>query len=104
MARKAPERPLLPQVVPSNFAGLVDWTGTLVRQLVATFQDLGFRANAAFVRDGSERMEGPLPLARYDLADLPPAEDWEGAMVYVNDGGAGQRLRYSDGSSWVVAG
>lgn len=41
----------------------------------------------------------------YTLATLPdPALGQPGRLIYVSDGLAGQKLRYSDGSSWVIAG
>lgn len=104
MARQVNERPLFPQVTPQDPRGLIQFAGTLVKQLVATFQDYGWRLNRVLPKDGSEKMDRPLPLVRYDEADLPDASEWEGAIVYVSDGGSGSRFRGSDGSQWVDLG
>jgi hypothetical protein len=67
-------------------------------------RQLAERVNAAFPKDGTERMTAPLKLKSYVIADLPDATLWEGALVFVSDGSAGQKLRYSDGTNWIVAG
>lgn len=102
--RPVPERPSLPQAHPTTFAGVVAYTQTLVKQLVRLFQDVGFRVNRTLPKDGSEAMEGPLPLSTYTIATLPPAAQHEGAIVYVSDGLAGEKFRGSDGATWVNLG
>ncbi len=59
------------------------------------------RINSALVKDGTEPMEAPLPLASYATADLPPAADYPGAVAYDTDL---DQLVYSDGSSWQPVG
>lgn len=67
-------------------------------------RQLAVRANASLPKDGTERATSPLPLFSVEVADLPDAEMWEGALVYVSDGDSGEKLRYSDGSNWIIAG
>lgn len=68
------------------------------RRLLAT------RVNVALPADGTHGMTAPLLLEAYAIAGLPDATLWEGGLVYVSDGGSGERLRYSDGTSWIIAG
>lgn len=38
----------------------------------------------------------------YAVADLPPAEAWEGALLYVTDGAEGDPIMaFSDGTNWL---
>lgn len=98
--KPVPERPLFPQAVPGTFAGVVGFTEVLVKQLVATFQEVGFRLNRTLPSDGSEAMTGPLSLMSYTVAGLPAAADYEGAAVYVSDETGGAVLAFSDGTDW----
>lgn len=71
-------------------------------------RQLAIRANASLPKDGTEGMQKPLRLQELVVADLStdPYDPslWEGSLVYVSDGSAGQKIRYSDGSSWIVLG
>lgn len=94
------ERPLMPQTYPATFAGLMSFTGDLVRQLIAVFQEYGYRLNRVLPVDGSERMRGPLPLAHYTVNTLPAASDHTGALVFVTDETDGPVAAFSDGTAW----
>lgn len=59
------------------------------------------RINSALVKDGTEAMGAPLPLASYETADLPDATLYEGAVAYDTDL---DQLVYSDGSAWLPVG
>lgn len=91
-------------VLPLPSASLDFWANAMVSTLVRIFTSMGYRANRVLPKDGSETMDGPLPLKSYTMATLPTASDYEGALVYVSDGAAGQKFRGSDGSSWVNLG
>ena len=45
-----------------------------------------------------------LKLGVYTTAGRPSATGLAGTLIYVSDASAGQKLQYSDGSSWVAAG
>lgn len=52
-----------------------------------------------------ERLKlGPFRQDTISSPDLPPAELWEGATVYVPDSADGKRLHVSDGASWSALG
>ena len=104
MARPVSERPLVPQAIPPTFHGMLTWTGDLLKQLLQIFGEYGFRLNLVLPKDGSEPMENPLVLVEYTVATRPTASDWEGAGIYVSDGGAGAGVQGSNGSSWVNLG
>ncbi|MFN4261962.1 MAG: hypothetical protein ACK4RK_21995, partial [Gemmataceae bacterium] len=84
--------------------GLLRFSSDLVRQLVAVFSEYGFRLNRVLPKDGSEAMTAPMQLRSYTVATRPDAADWEGAVIYVSDGGSGARFQGSDGSAWVNLG
>lgn len=98
------ERPILPQTFPTTLAGLLDFSGTLVRQLIAEFSAYGYRLNRVLPKNGSERMSGPLQLASFETAGRPDPTEWEGAVIYVSDASSGSRFQGSDGSQWVDLG
>lgn len=103
MARPAPERVNFP-IVPRDQQALRGWASSLVARLADLITELGTRANASISDDGDKRMAAPLPLQSVKAADLPPAADWEGSIIYVSDGASGAKFRGSDGSSWVNLG
>lgn len=104
MARPVSERPLVPQAIPATLQGVLVWTNALLKQLLSIFAEYGFRLNLVFPKDGSEIMTGPIQLREYTTATKPTAADWEGAVIYVSDGGAGAVFQGSNGSSWVNLG
>lgn len=48
--------------------------------------------------------KSPPTLPEYLESTLPPAADWTRGLVYVKDGPAGDKVRYSDGSAWITLG
>lgn len=94
------DRPLLPQLIPANFPGLVSYVSSLSRRLIEVFGEYGFRVNNTLPKDGTEGMDKPLPLKSYAVADLPTASDWEGAIVHVSDETGGAVPAFSDGTNW----
>lgn len=98
------ERPQIPTGDRRTIRSITLWSDTLIRQLVAIFQNYGYRLNKVLPKDGTEAMTAPLPLKEYLAADLPAASEHEGAVVYVSDGASGAKFRGSDGSSWVNLG
>lgn len=58
----------------------------------------------SYLRGLADRLTGPFHLATYTAATRPAAASFPGALIYVSDAAANQKLQYSDGSSWVVAG
>lgn len=103
MARKVREQLALPSPQQTGF-GFVVWGSTLVRQIAIIVREFGYRLNLAVTRDGQEPMRAPLPLAEYTTATLPPADEWEGSVIYVSDGSSGEKFRGSDGTSWLNLG
>lgn len=102
MVKRLPDTPKLvrPPRRPTMLAqGL--FNGDLTRNLHNVLGDISFRANRTLGRDGEERMEGPLPLVELETADLPPAADFPGAVIFVTDAPAGEQVQYSDGTNWI---
>lgn len=99
--RSVTERPMMPtgQLKAGPQAGFLT---TLIKQLVQTFEEYGFRLNRVMPKDSSEAWSDPTPLYSTADADKPAASEWEGHLIYVSDGAAGDKVRYSDGSSWVT--
>lgn len=52
---------------------------------------------AVLVRDANT---GPVRLPRFLVSTVPAPADWQGAVIYVSDGIASQRLAISDGTYW----
>lgn len=77
---------------------------TLAAYLTPLFNAIGFRLNRCIPKDGSERMENPLPLAVYTTATRPPAADWIGCVILVSDAVPNQRFQGSDGTTWLPLG
>lgn len=98
------ERPGLPQGRPRTLLGIVNAFGTLILQLSNVLSEMGYRINRVLPKDGTEAMTAPLELMTYTVATLPTAADYEGAVIYVSDGGAGAVFRGSNGTSWVNLG
>jgi len=80
------------------------WSNFLIVPLKRVFQQIGFRLNGSIHKDGEIGMDAPLVLKSYVIADLPDAADWEGGIVYVSDGAAGENFRGSIGTGWVNLG
>lgn len=77
----------------------IDSTKVLFNELL----DHAIRINEAVVKDGTEPMEAPLPLASYEVADLTgplAASNWPGAAIYVSNETGGATLAFSDGTNW----
>lgn len=102
--RPVNERPQWPTGIRPTPASITAWGEALIRQLVSVFQEFGYRLNHALPKDGTETMDGPLPLKSYTAAELPSAAEHTGAVVYVSDGASGTKFRGSDGSGWVNLG
>ena len=102
MARRVARTPVLPTGLPKLDPAL----GPLNRTLYQSLIDHSNRINGGIQADGSEGMTGPLPLAQVTTANLPAPAEWEGATLYVTDGGTGgsPALMYSDGTQWVEVG
>jgi hypothetical protein len=100
--RPVEETPILP---PPNQGPHTGYLTDLLRLILRLTQQIGFRLNRSLPKQQTagdlEPMQGPLPLAEYTVATLPTASDFEGAIIYVSDGSAGQKFRASDGSSWL---
>lgn len=103
MPQPVAEKVGLPTLAHSDKA-LQTWVGALIRNLTVILFQHGHRINNSVNTDGQVAMAAPLQLAIYTIATLPDAADWEGGVVYVSDGAAGQKFRGSDGSSWVNLG
>lgn len=97
-----PQSPIVPTgIMPGPNAGFLT---ALLRMLADVHSLFAFRINRVLPMDGSERMTGPFPLMEYvdgPPSTVPTASDYEGTLIYVSDGAAGQKLRFSDGSSWL---
>ena len=60
---------------------------------------IAYRVNRVFPKDGTEVMLAPLPLQHVANADLLPASDETGNLVWESDGA--NRFLGSDGFNWV---
>ncbi len=85
--KPVPERPMLPQVVPTSFHGLVSYTTGLGKQLLQTFGEIGFRLNRMVPKDGSEAAA----MLTLEAQSADPDDPADGAAVlWLSDGtGAG---------------
>lgn len=43
----------------------------------------------------------PWQVARFVVAALPDATEWEGSLIYVTDETGGPTMAFSDGSDWL---
>ncbi len=100
--KPVPEAPVLPHVPTKNFDGILRFTTTLVKVLTELIHSTAYRLNRVLAKDGSEGMEGPLPLKAYTTR--PTASSHTGAIIYVSNAAAGQKFQGSDGSNWVALG
>lgn len=81
-----------------EIAGLSQQTVTMGQTLYRELADHAQRLNLAFMRDGTERMEAPIPLDDPVLTSFPSANLWEGSIIYGNDTNL---VYYSNGVSWI---
>jgi len=102
VAEKVVERPALSPPGPGD--NFERWASAHISQLLEVFQQYGYRLNRVVDENGLTPMQAPIVLAAFAVANLPPAADWEGAIIYVTDGGAGEKFRGSDNTSWVMLG
>jgi len=65
-----------------------------------TQTDHATRLNLAFPLDGTEHMQGPLHLQHVTTAELPPAADREGGLLYDT---TLQTIVWSNGVAWLPA-
>jgi hypothetical protein len=78
------------------------WAAAITKAMFHTFIELYQIIDRLFSVDGSERMTGSLPLQRVVTADLPAASSAnEGNLIWVTDASAGNKLKVSDGTSWL---
>lgn len=103
MAQPVQDKVTLPTLTRAD-APIQSWAGALVTILTPLLSSFGRRINGSINADGTLPMAAPLTLMTYEAADLPAAADYEGAIVYVPDGGAGAVFRGSNGSAWVNLG
>jgi hypothetical protein len=103
--RPVEENPIFP---PPDVGPHTSYLSTLLKSIQRTVQQNGFRLNRSLPKQQEagdlEAMLGPLPLMTYTVATLPTASDFDGSIIYVSDGSAGQKFRGSDGSAWVNLG
>ncbi|KKN34409.1 hypothetical protein LCGC14_0794120, partial [marine sediment metagenome] len=66
--------------------------------------EIGELQSRKFNIDGTSALTGPLGLATFTLAGLPPAVDNEGNLVYVTDASPNPSPFFSDGITWSVIG
>lgn len=102
MSRRVARTPVLPTGLPKLDPSL----GPLNRTLYQSLIDHSNRINGGLQADGSERATAPVPLAMVATADLPDPAEWEGATLYVTDGGPGDTpmMMFSNGVNWIQAG
>lgn len=51
-------------------------------------------------RDGSQEASGPVRIASYTVATVPPATDYTQGIIYVSDEAGGATVAFSDGTNW----
>ena len=103
MVRQVPETPGLPGPPRGLPVAITTWAGDLIRVLFGILAESNIRLNRVLPKDGTEAMQQPLPLASFTLATRPTASEWTGAVIFVSDAPAGQKLQTSNGSTWVAA-
>lgn len=81
--------------------GVDNWAANLTTVLSTLLTSVCQRLNGSLHEDGRVRMQAPLLLAEYAEATLPDATQFPGGLIFVSDGASGQKLRYSDGTTWV---
>ncbi len=101
MVKPVGERPGFPNP-PKTQAQITSWASDMVKVLNAIVSEQNFRLNRVLPKDGSERMQAPLPFMIYTSAELPLASLWEGAVVFVSDAASGDQFQGSDGAQWLV--
>jgi hypothetical protein len=104
MAEPVIERPAITPPFGRTLDALSSWAGSVVTVIANVIGQHGYRINRVLPKDGTEAMTAPLPLMTYTVATLPTAADYEGNIIYVSDGSAGENFRGSDGSTWVNLG
>lgn len=102
--RLIPEKVYLPTPIGvEGAAGL--WARGMRTAVSLYLTDVAFRLNRALLRDGSVQMTGALKLKVFTEATKPSASaGGAGAVIFVNDGSAGNKFQGSDGSSWLGLG
>jgi hypothetical protein len=96
---KVAERPALMPPPGGTLSALTSWATSISIVLVGMLGQLGYRLNRTIPADGTERMTGPLPLMTYTVATRPAVSTANtGALIYVSDAAAGNKLQYSDGN------
>ena len=94
MANKVPGTPSLPQIGNDALDSLRALHKALFQMLIVDF----YRTNLCLPNDGTERMEAPLPLARYTTVLLPSAALYPGALVYDT---TTSTVKFSNGAVWA---
>lgn len=102
--QSVPEAPQIARPGGIHLNALARWATDLVRSIQGPLAEFGFRLNRVLARDGSESMDGPLPLKEYTVATRPAASAHPRAIIFVSDAAAGQKYQGSDGSSWLPLG
>ena len=94
---QVPQTPPL-TVAPSNAEGITlrRWAIDLLKSLTSA---MGRHANAInmLIRTGETL---PQRVPKFAKANLPPAADNTGGIVYVSDEAGGSTLAFSDGTDW----
>jgi hypothetical protein len=80
-------------------------TSTLPKHEQMDYNGLALLASEIVVdRVIADNMEasGPVTLSSYDVAGVPDATDFEGAVIFVTDGAEGSpTIAWSDGTNWI---
>ncbi len=97
VANQVAKTPIVPGFLKSTDRQTQDSLGALNKAFYQYGIEVSTRLNLAFMRDGSEAMENPLPLQT--VSTLPAAADWEGGIIY--DTGTNE-LKWSDGTNWIA--
>lgn len=102
MALLVDNTPQLPRAITSqpSLSTLAKYDAALNMALFQALIKIAYRLNLALVKDGSETMTGPLPLASYEVAEVPDEATYTGALIYVSDESGGPTVAYSNGTNW----
>lgn len=84
----------------TSFSSVADYCQNHATSVQNELVDHALRLNSALVKNGTEGMSAPLPLAVYLVADLPSPAAYSGGILSVSDEAGGYTLAFSDGTNW----
>lgn len=84
----------------TSFGSVADYCQNHATSVQNELVDHALRLNSALVKNGTEGMSAPLPLAVYTVVTLPTAASYAGGLIAVSNEAGGYTLAFSDGTNW----